>query len=408
MAYGVTSAGFEIKPLDQIIADMQAKQLASISASLDVSPTGLIGILNGIVAQTSFDHWQLDAALYDGMDPDQAGDDQLEGACLLTGTTRDAAQSTQVTCTVVVGAGFNQAPGTMFAHIVGNTPALFTNKETIASVGGGTLTGQLFQAVTPGPTQCLAGTLTVIAQALAGWTSITNPADGTVGRGIEGDPSLRQKREAELSAPGSATGDAIRSDVLEQMQPPTTSSATLNCTVLWNDTDTIDANSVPAHAIEVIAYQPGATSNDDQLLANLILASKDAGTGTNGTSYKDAIDSQSITERIYFTRPAAVNVWIKLTVFTNPKTFPSDGATLIAALLQSYSQAAWIPGATVYAEATRGQMVPQPLVLGTGIPGVINVTVFKIDTVDPAVASVDIPMTARQIATLARVDVTVT
>lgn len=394
MPFGLTITGFVVKPTAQILADINAQELATISPSLDVQPTALIGIINGIFAAAIGELWLLAGALYSGMDPDQATGDQLTSLALITGTLRLGPTATIVICTINVGAGFSAAPGTMFASIVGNPGAIFVNVDNVPVSGGGNITGVTFEATQTGPIQALAGTLTVISQPLTGWNTITNPADGIVGHDIESDAQLRIDRNAELSTPGSSTADAIRADVLKGMQPPTTVASTLSVTVLFNDTDAVDVNLLNPHSIEVIAYAPGATAGDDQLLANLILASKAAGDGTSGSTSKVAIDSQGNTDVVRFTRPTAVVLTVVITVVTNPSLFPLDGATQIKNAMVAYAAATYFPGVEVFAKKLADQSFT--------VAGVNDYTVFTVN------GGGNLPIGFTQIATLAFGGITVT
>lgn len=393
MSYGVTSSGFNRKPLSQILSDMETMELQGISASLDVQATALVGVLNGIMGGAIDELWGLGLALYSGMDPDAAADDQLTSLSLLTGAKREAASDTVVVgCTVNVNTGFSQAPGTMFAYPVGNPSALFTNKTTVANSSGVPANETVdFVAVTPGPTPVNSSSLTVIATPISGWNSITNPTAGVTGQPIESDSALRARREAELSAAGTTSAAAIQGAVLKTLQTPTTSVNTLACTVLWNDTDATDANGLPPHSIEVIAYQPGATSADDQALVDLILSNKAAGIGTNGTSSKTSTDSQGTTETINYTRPAATTVNVTITVFTDPRVFPSNGATLIQNAITAFANSTWQPGVSVYAEHVKAQAFT--------VPGVLDVTAFT-----PSNTAIDV----RHVAVIGTIGVTVT
>lgn len=48
MTWGVGPGGFLPKPLAQILADINAYQLANISSSLDVQPSALMGVLKAL------------------------------------------------------------------------------------------------------------------------------------------------------------------------------------------------------------------------------------------------------------------------------------------------------------------------------------------------------------------------
>jgi hypothetical protein len=412
---GLTPTGFDIKTVDQIIDDIQTVELALISPSLDLQPTALIGVINGIFGAALAEVWLLAGALYNGVNPDEASDDQLTSLALIVGTVRQAATQTQVIGVVVnVDAGFSALAGTMFATVVGNTVNLFTNKTDVTNPGFVPANVIVdFEAVDTGPIQALAGTLTVIAQPLAGWNTVTNPTDGVIGSPIESDADLRIRRELELEAVGSTTADAIRSDVLRLMQPPTTTSATTGVTVLFNDTDVVDANGLLPHSIEVISDQPGATAADDEALAQLILEDKAAGINTNGTSFEIVQDSRGNSETIRFTRPGTITIYIDMTVLVNPALFPIDGVVQIKASLVAFANEVWQPGADVFALHTKaqafgGQVISGTIELTPPIPGVLDVTVFKIDTIAIPVNTGNIVIAIRDKAVLSTGNIAVT
>lgn len=395
--YGVLSTGFVRKPLAQIITDIQTQQLAGISANLNLQPPDPVAVLTGIFAGALDEVWQLGAALYNGMDPDQATGDQLASLALLTATPRLAATFTTVVgCTVTLAATFaTAAPGTMFASIAGNPGAVFTNKAQVAYPGGGgnqTVAAD-FVAIAAGPTQALSGTLTTIASPLTGWVSITNPTAGAIGTAIELDAALRLRRQGTLAGSGSASAAAIRSAVLNQMLIPTTSSNTLSCTVLYNDTDASDSNGLPPHSIEVIAYQPGFTSDDDIALALLILRAKSAATNTWGTSLKVVTDPQGNSEGVRYTRPTPAIINTVITVKTSNPALVSASQVQVA--ITAYAAANWVPGGTVYFLGTESAALT--------VPGVVDVPVCTLNG-----GGVNIPIDVRSVAVIGSITVTVT
>jgi hypothetical protein len=413
--WGLTATGFNTKPLANILSDVEAKELSGISASLDLQAPEPIGVLNGAFGAEVAALWELGAALYNGMDPDQATGDQETSLALITGTERLAATKTQVLgVTVNLNAGITLPAGSQ-ASIVGNPEAIFVSKVDVTNSGGSPANKTVnFEALNAGPTQCLSGTLTVIAVPVSGWNSVTNPNDGTVGSNIETDPDLRLRRNLELSAAGATTAAAIRGEVLKFMVVPTTTTDTLNCAVLYNDTDLTDANGLPPHSIEVIAYQPGNTSDDDVALATLILNAKAAGIGTysgNGT-YKDVIDSQGNTERVYYTRPTTTTIYVDITALTtNPALV---AASSIKEALVNYAEGTngnpgeYAPGIDVIANALKAQVFTSPNDAAVGVPGVIDVTAFTLGTSPSPVGTANISIDIRHIATLSTGNITVT
>lgn len=406
MAFGLTPAGFNQKPRDVILDEINNDQLRDIDPALDVQPTDPIGVVNGIVADAAAQNWEVLAELYDGMDPDVAQDDQLDGIALITGTQRHDAEPTVVTATVNVDAGFHADPFTMIANIVGRADLLFYNKEAVDNPGGTPVDiDTVFQAVDPGPTQALAGTLTQINAPLSGWNSITNAADGTIGSPIETNAKLRARREAELTLGGSGTASAIRADILERL-PKTTA-----CRVLHNEGDLTDADGLPPHSVEAIARLPGATADDDVALCQLLLEEVSAGINTysgNGTS-KVVRDSEGNEEQIFYTRPTDVPLYIEITVTVDPAKFPTDGVAQVKQALVDFAADNYDPGDDVYVKRL-ADSVFQRVLSGSvsGVAGVLDWTTFKIDTSNPPTNTANFPIGIRQIAALSTSRIAVT
>ena len=57
--YGLTPAGFVIKPLSQIVSDFNTAEQTTIDPQLNVDPTGPMGQLNGIVGAAASECWQV-------------------------------------------------------------------------------------------------------------------------------------------------------------------------------------------------------------------------------------------------------------------------------------------------------------------------------------------------------------
>jgi hypothetical protein len=424
--YGIVPTGFSTKPLSQIVADMQALQTSGISAALNLQPPDPIAVQTGINAQALYELWLLAAALYAGMNPDVATADQLAGLALLTGTKRLAATQAQVVATVNVNNGFSQAPGTMFATIVGFPSVLFTNLTTVANSSGGAANVVVtFVSVNTGQqgiTTIAPATLTIIQTPIGGWNTITNVSAGIPGADLQLDPGLRISRDAELTASGSGSGAALRGQILKRIQPGsitilnvagnpyTVLVQTLACSVLWNDSEITDSNGLPPHSLEVIAYAPGFTAPDDKALCALILSQKAAGITTysgGGTLVSQSItDSEGTVETILATRPSTQTITIAITVkCSNPSLVTAqmvkDAITLyVAGPSGSPQLGAWQPGVTAYLIHTEAAAFNTG---GAGSGLVIDITLFTMNG-----GTANIAASARQVNVVAFGAVTIT
>ena len=438
--WGIVPSGFNIKTQSEILTEMQQVALQEISPNLDLQPPDPIAVLLGIGSGQFSDLWELALALYNGMDPDQATDDQLTSLSLITGTPREPATSTLVnSCTIVVTSAVSFPAGTMFASIAGQPTNVFTNTGDFTTLAAGTVTGVEFVCLQAGPIPCNAGTLTVISVPLSGWSSITNTSKGLTGSNIQTDSSLRQTRQQELEAAGTTSAAAIQAAILREMNPAqspltipfilssgansgpspgsqytnpyTITSQVTGVTVLSNDTNATDGNGLPAHSLEAIAYAGGTqTAEDDAALAALIQSYKSAGISTNpsANTVQIVIDTQGTSEAIHFTRPVAVPIYVSIAVKYTGTLSQSTITEQIQDAIAAFAASNWLPGVEVYALETWAQIFntaqyPQ-------LVGVVTYSSAKIDTVSPPVASSDIPITIRQIAVIANklTDITVT
>lgn len=72
MAYGVGPSGFELKRLPEILADLQAANIATFGPGVVQTAQSPLGQLNGLHADLVASVWELALSVYQANDPDQA------------------------------------------------------------------------------------------------------------------------------------------------------------------------------------------------------------------------------------------------------------------------------------------------------------------------------------------------
>lgn len=302
--FGVTPAGFVAPSTQELIALIQADQLAGISASLDVSPDSVIGQLNGIFAFYLAQAWEALEGCYDGFDPDKAEDVMLTMLSKLTGTPRAGATQSTTPCTVDADIGTVLVAGTHFASVLGKPDVKFTPQVTFTAASSSTF-NVLFVSENTGQVQAPNGSLTVIATPVVGWNSITNTADAQLGSPIASDAQLRLTRQQELTQSGSSTVDAIFAKLVALLSGITGASvAPFN-----NESDSIDANGLPPHSFEMVVWDPSSAISNNQF-AQTIWDSKPAGIKSFGSSTGNAIDKTGATQIVAFTKATVVPIYI--------------------------------------------------------------------------------------------------
>lgn len=213
-----------------------------------------------------------------------------------------------------------------------------------------------------------------------------NAADATLGTNIETDAALRLRRAQLLRAIGAGSVEAIRADVLDV-------TGVTACKVYENTTMTTDGDGVPAKAFEVVV-----SGGTDLAIAEAIWAAKPAGIEAHGTTSQAITDSQGISHTMKFSRPAAVDIHVDITVTTD-SNYPSDGDTQIKAAIVLF-------GGTEY--GSEDDVIHERVkCVAFDISGVTDITAFTTGTVDPPLGVINIVIGRAQIASFDTADIDV-
>lgn len=379
---GLTSEGFELATLEDIVADIEGDQLATIDPALDVSAEQPLGQINGIVAKKLAEVWELDQTFANAMNPNAAEGFLLDNICAITGTTRIAARKSTVTvnCTVTAGATF--AAKQITINVANQPDVQFTNTDAVGPLSAG-VSALAFECTVFGPVPAPAGTLTVITKPVSGLTSVTNPLDATPGAQEEQDSDLRKRRRDELTAPGACTVDSIRADILEV-------PGVRQCYVFENVTLTTDVNGLPGKAIEVVIYDGNVPEADDAAIAQAVWNSKPAGTETYGTTTEMVRDSTGVLRAVKFSRATVKSVWLEYDIMVDPSFFPATGAQLVKEAAAAYGDRVLNLGLDVFSVALKAQALE--------VGGVLDVPALRLGFTVSPVGTANLAITGREIA----------
>lgn len=338
---GLTATGFETKSLEDIQEDINADQRADISANLNQSSASVLGQLNGIMANQIRKVWEALAACYSSFDPDSAGGAALDNLAALTGTTRRPASAARVGLEVNVDPG-TYAIGTLVINPTGDPNATLTNiTEIVNGTGGADDIAGTWEADAVGVTAYTVASVFEITSPVTGWNSVGTVSAVTNGQDVETDEELRARRENEVQAQGSTTVDAIRSDILQNVD------GVISCTVVENDTD-VTVDGIPPHSIESIVFGPDpSTTPDDQAVADQIFLSKAGGIRAHGSTILQVTDSQGTEHNIGLTRPEDAEIWADLSNLVTDSTYGGDSN--LKDEIVAKASAALGPGDDVYA-----------------------------------------------------------
>ncbi len=191
-----------------------------------------------------------------------------------------------------------------------------------------------FQSIVPGPVPCVPGSLNTIYRAIPGWDSITNAADGVLGRNVESRAEFEARRAASVALNALGVLPAIRATVLNVPN-------VLDVYATENPTAApvvIGGVSVAAHSL----YVAVAGGNADDI-AKAIWTKKNPGcdyTGTTTVVVTDDNSGYSLPYPAYdvsFTIPDEVPILFSVTI-ADSVTVPADAEDLIRqAIITAFS-----------------------------------------------------------------------
>ena len=187
------------------LADLQAAFGGNLNPSL-VTPQGQIATSDAAIIGAANDAL---LEIANGFDPALNSGRFQDAVARIYFLQRIPAASTVVTCVCSGLDGVNIPVNAQASDAAGNL-YLATEAGTISG-GSVTLT---FACATPGPTICLAGSLTTIYQAISGWDTITNPTDGVVGNDAETTAAFELRRQQSVALNATGQTGAVLAAVL--------------------------------------------------------------------------------------------------------------------------------------------------------------------------------------------------
>lgn len=301
MDYGVTKQGFKRPSFDEIREEVTSR-VREIMGPINTGPESLIGQqINAQVERESL-IWEAMEAVYLSQYPGSASGRSLDQAVQLTGIARLGATETVVDVELTGDPGTEIPQGSEASTTDGD---IFFLESAVELDGDGFGAG-VMRAREAGAILALAGTLVEIETPVSGWDAVTNPDDGVVGREVESDAELRQRREESLTVAGSGTVEAIRARLLQDV------ADVIAVSIVENRSGEVDADGRPPHSFEIII---SGGSNAD--VAAMIWSTKPAGIETHGDITEVTEDSQGVGQAVKFTRPEPLYIWVKVELTPN-------------------------------------------------------------------------------------------
>lgn len=336
-----------------ILADMNIAFGGGLNLSL-TTPQGQLATSEASIVGNVYDIF---AELSNQVDPAFANGRYQDAIARIYFLERRGAEPTVVQATCSGLTGVNIPEGALAVADDGN---IYTCTGSGTIDGGGTVTVP-FACNVLGPIACPAGSLNAIYQAIPGWDSVTNAADGVIGNDTESRLQFELRREESVAINAVGTLNAIQASVLAV-------DGVLDAYVTENSGGsgaTVGGVSLVAHSIYVAAV--GGSGAE---VAQAIWRKKPPGAAYNGNTTVTVEDTNGSYSQPYpsyavkFQIPDELSILFVVNII-NSAQVPANAVTLvqnaiIAAFAGSDGSARARIGSTLY--ATR--YVPPVVALG--------------------------------------------
>jgi len=300
----LTSEGLEIPTVTELVASLVEQEREEIDALIDVDAESPVGQLNGIFANELRKAYEAIQVAYHAIDPDASEGAELEALSAITGTFKAAATRSQFVGLRSIEVELDAAitlPAGSTCEVLGAPTTRFETTAAVTSTTAGWYEVEA-QCTQTGPIDVAPLALSVITTPVAGWLAVRNPTGPVLGRDVDGSEELRDRRERELRALGSAAPDAIAARIaaieVDGERP------VLSCDVFENTSSVTDPILLlPPHSIEALVWDGIGQDCPDDLIAQTIFDSKAGGVGTFGGASGTATTANGETRAIRFSRP---------------------------------------------------------------------------------------------------------
>lgn len=290
---GLTTSGYIPNTAGEWF-DFAKAEFDALCAELGITPPNyqrheFVTAMLRIAAQMASEIDDAAGALFDLHDPAQASGSVLETLANITGTPFDVGSRSRVTLTVGAWARGNVT--LPIGTEASDGTYIWKTIEDVTIVAGGT-EDVVAEVEIDGAIAAPAGTITQRVTSVAGWTSVTNAADATIGTIAESDAIIRERISRGSGSKGSRSPSAVRSALLKV-------PGVQEAIVVFNATDaavTVSARSIPKYGCGVWVYPDDLTDNAKKAVLGILYAmlpsnvTRSLPTATGATGIRGAIE----------------------------------------------------------------------------------------------------------------------
>lgn len=282
----------------EVLDYLQTQYRAIYGADIYLGNDSQDGQFLAILASAINDSNAAAVAVYNAFSPATAQGNGLSSNVKINGISRLVASSSTVDLLIVGQVGTVITNG-IATDQNDNNNWILPATVTIPLAGEITVTATCADV---GAITAQSNTITKIKTPTFGWQTVNNPSDAVPGNPVESDAELRVRQALSVAVPSQTIFEGIVGSVANV-------TGVTRIKGYENDTDTTDANGIPAHSIAIIAE-----GGDAQTIFETIADKKTPGTGTFGTLSATVIDAVNSVHIVRFSRPTILDIKVAITI----------------------------------------------------------------------------------------------
>jgi uncharacterized phage protein gp47/JayE len=311
---GLTNIGFTPLKLEEITSRIEAR-VDAYNPGFDFSPESpdgqLINIMSVLLAQA----WGELDMVYHSFNPSSATGQALRNLGLISGIEKDSASRSYTSVDISGVAGTPVPANSLVSDSDGNefylvfSGVIPFSTRAISRVSG--------------PLAIPAGSVNTIVSSRTGWTGVTQPLVGVIGKVPVSDLNYRNLRNKTVMRNYSGVTETIKARLLEL--------GVAQVSIVNNTSTSTHADGTPPLTVHVTVGE--IVNVTDLEIAQVIMDSMGIGVPTHGANTFILEDSEGVQQNISFSRAVAVDVFMDINItFLDPDIGGAE-ASIKAALV---------------------------------------------------------------------------
>lgn len=295
--FGLTSTGYEPARTEDYLEIIRAdyeRRLGELGlpSEVDWTRNAFLGNISTIMARRLAARDEVDQAILDTFDLNNAFDFQLDNWAVMAGTTREEATKSRAPVTLTSDADTTEDVFVPAGKIVegggDDGKAQWEIVEGVTIPKGGGTVDAIVEALVAGATTAGVDTIDKIVTPVNGWDSVTNSDVANPGQDRETNSELRRRRQLILARGGGGSLSAIRAQILRDVEVVEAAVVTENDQ--WTARVVAGATLQPGQ-IAVYVWPDTLTDSEKEDVASAIYrpGGVAAGIGTYGTDVQTIV-----------------------------------------------------------------------------------------------------------------------